>query len=116
MVAPQPDEAPVDAEETMADAAPAEGNRLVISISQTDDEAHDKAYLHRLLDTLRDFPGQDEVSLRVTNEEKVFHMKLSNVYTNYCPELHQRLVELVGEDGIRIESITLTGSFQNGFK
>jgi len=25
--------------------------------------------------------------------------------TGYCPELHQRLVELVGEDGIRIETL-----------
>jgi hypothetical protein len=59
-----------------------------------------------LLDILRDFPGQDEVSLRVTSEEKVINLKLSDIYTNYCPELHQRLVELVGEDGLRLETTT----------
>jgi len=103
VVTSQPDEAPVDAEEAVANTAPAEGRRLVISISQTSDEARDITSLHRLIDTFRDFPGQDEVSLRVASEEKVINLRLSNIYTNYCPELHQRLVELVGEAGLRLE-------------
>ena len=103
----QPSEAPVGAEETIADTVPAKNHRLVISIRQTSDEAHDIAYLQRLIDTLKDFPGQDEVSLRVISEEKVINLKLSNMHTNYCPELHQRLVELVGEDGIRLEPADL---------
>ena len=41
--------------------------------------------------------------LRVTNEEKVINLKLSNISISYCPELHQRLVELVGEEGLRLE-------------
>ena len=82
--------------------APVESRWLVISISQTSDEESDIAYLHKLIDTLRSYPGQDEVSLCVTNEQRVFSLKLSNIYINYCPELHQRLVELVGEEGIRV--------------
>ena len=91
------------AEETTAYTASAESRRLVISITQTSDEDSDTAYLQKLIATLKDFPGQDEVSLRVTNEERVVNLKLSNIYTNYCPELHQRLVELVGEEGLRLE-------------
>jgi hypothetical protein len=53
---------------------------------------------------LRAFPGDDEVNLCVTNGERVFNLRLSNIYINYCPELHQRLVELVGEGGLRVES------------
>ena len=94
---------PMVAEETIAYTAPVKSRRLVISISQTSDEESDIAYLHKLIDTLRGFPGQDEVSLCVTNEERVFNLKLSNIYTNYCPELHQRLVELVGEEGLKVE-------------
>jgi len=97
-------ETPVGAEEAIANTTPTESRRLVISISQTSDEARDITCLDRLLDILRDFPGQDEVSLRVTSEEKVINLKLSDIYTNYCPELHQRLVELVGEDGLKVES------------
>jgi len=97
-------EAPRVAEKTVAYTAPPESRRLVISIAQTSDGDSDIAYLHKLTDTLRDFPGQDEVNLCVTNGERVVNLKLSNIYTNYCPELHQRLVELVGEDGLRLES------------
>ena len=99
-------EAPLMAEATIAETAPAESRRLVISITQTSDEDSDVTYLRKLISTLRDFPGQDEVSLRITNEEKIINLKLSNIYANYCPELHQRLVELVGEDGLRIEPTT----------
>ena len=103
-VTSEPGGEPVVAEETTAYTAPAKSRRLVISISQTSDEDSDIAYLHKMIDTLRDFPGQDEVSLCVTDEEKVINLKLSNIYTNYCPELHQRLVELVGEEGLKVES------------
>ena len=90
-------------EETLGQAAPAKRRRLVISLSQTSDEGSDVAHLQKLIDILNDFPGQDEVNLCVVNEEKVINLKLPKTYTNYCPRLHQRLVELVGEDKIRIE-------------
>ena len=95
-VTSQPTEAPIV-------AAPAESQRLVISITQTSDEDSDIAYLHKLIDTLKDFPGQDEVKLCLIDEERVVSLKLFNIYTNYCPELRQRLVEMVGEDGLRLE-------------
>ena len=106
VVTPQPGEMPVVAEETAAQATSAESRRLVISITQTSDEDSDIAYLHKLIAILKDFPGQDEVSLRITNEEKVVSLKLFNISIDYCPELHQRLVELVGEDGLRVEPTT----------
>ena len=97
-------EAPVAVEETAASTAPAESRRLVISLIQTSDEEGDRANLHKLIAVLRDFPGPDEVKLSVTNGERVINLRLYNIYTNYCPELHQRLVELVGEDRLRLES------------
>ena len=98
--AAQPGE-PVLAEQTTA-TTPVDSRRLVITISQTSDEESDIAYLHKLIDILRGFPGQDEVSLCVTNGEKIINLRLSNIYTNYCPELHHRLVEMVGEEGLRV--------------
>ncbi|MFB0558982.1 MAG: DNA polymerase III subunit alpha [Dehalococcoidales bacterium] len=103
VVTPEPGEVPVAVEETPAYAEQAKSRRLVISISQTSDEASDIAYLNKLIDIIKDFPGQDRVNLSVISGEKVINLKLSNIYTNYCPELHQRLVELVGEDGLRLE-------------
>ena len=95
---------PALAKETATTAPAAENRRLVISLSQTSDEERDKTNLHRLIATLRDFPGQDEVKLRVINGEKIKNLRFFDIYTNYCPELRQRLIELVGEEGIRLES------------
>ena len=100
---PAPSEEPTIAEEPEAYPEPAKSHRLIISISQTSDEASDTANLHKLVDTLRGFPGQDEVNLCVVNGEKIINLRLSNIYTNYCPELRQRLVELVGEEGLKVE-------------
>jgi len=100
---PQPAELPVVAEETITPAAPVESRRLVISLAQTSDAESDIAYLNKLINILKDFPGQDEVSLQVTNEEEVFNLRLPNLTTDYCPQLHQQLVELVGEDSLRLE-------------
>jgi DNA polymerase-3 subunit alpha len=96
-------ELPKMAEETVASTAPVESHKLVISISQTSDKDTDIIYLHKLLDTLRDFPGQDEVRLRVTNGTKIINLKVSNIRIGYCAELQQRLVELVGEGGFKVE-------------
>jgi len=95
-------------EEVVTYPAPVQRRRLVISISQTSDEASDLTYLRRVIDTLKDFPGQDEVNLRVARGEEVTSLKLSNIRTNYCPELHQRLTELLGEDGLRLEEVDST--------
>ena len=95
----EPGEMPTVIEEEVANS-----RRLIVTITQSGDEATDIDYLHKLMDTLKDFPGQDEVNLRVISEEKIIKLKLSNMYTNYCSELHQRLVELVGEEGIELET------------
>lgn len=95
-VTSQPAEAPIV-------VAPAESHRLVISITQTSDEDGDTAYLNKLIDILKDFPGQDEVNLCLIDDERMVNLKLSSIHINYCSELHQRLAELVGEDGLRLE-------------
>jgi len=95
-------------EEEPITAPPAEtrpkNRQLRISITQTTDEESDIAYLRKLVDTLRGFPGEDEVNLSVANEDRIINLKLSNICVKYCPELHQRLVEMVGEEGLELES------------
>ncbi len=93
----------IPAEGAAASHPPLPGHWLVISLRQTSDEERDVTYLNKLVSTLRDFPGQDKVSMCVINEGKVFNLKLSNIAVGYCPELHQRLVELVGEDGLEVK-------------
>jgi DNA polymerase-3 subunit alpha len=96
-------EAPVEA--VAAGTAHEERRRLVINISQTSDEDGDIARLNRIMAVLKVFPGQDEIQLNITNGGEVTNLRLSNIYTNYCPELHQRLAELVGEDRFRVETL-----------
>jgi len=102
VVAPEPVEVPAATAEPVADIALSRGHRLVISVSQTSDEDNDKAGLYQLFEALKGFPGSDEVSLCLSSEGRVVNLKLPHT-TGYCPELHQRLVELVGEEGVRVE-------------
>ncbi len=78
-------------------------NRLVVTLSATSDPDGDVARLREVLSILRGFPGRDEVSLRITNNGSVTDLKMPDVSTGYCPELRQRLVELVGEKGLSLE-------------
>ncbi len=105
-IAPRLDKTPLAvAKETIkSSAAPAKSYRLIISITQSNDKDSDIIGLRKLIETLRIFPGKDEVTLCVNSGGKLERLKLSN--TGYCPELHQQLVELVGEDGVRVEPFT----------
>jgi DNA polymerase-3 subunit alpha len=94
---------PEVAEETTAYTEPVKSRRLTISMTQTASIEDDVACLNKLVDTLKVFPGDDEVKLCIVNGDKVVNLKLPNIYTNYCPELHQRLVELVGKEGLKME-------------
>jgi len=102
---PSPPEEPAAVKEPETPPPPPpQRHRLVIHLSQTSDAASDTAQLNKLVDILRGFPGEDEVNLCIVNGEKIINLKLANTYTNYCPELHQRLVELVGEEGLKVET------------
>ncbi|MFC2010225.1 DNA polymerase III subunit alpha [Chloroflexota bacterium] len=91
-------------EEAALEPVPIINNRLVISMSQTSDKEGDIAHLRRLNEIIRGFPGTDEVILRVENGTKVDILRLAN--TGYCPELYNKLVEVVGEDRLKLETIS----------
>ncbi len=77
--------------------------RLIISLTQTDNKDNDRASLRRLFDTLRNFPGEDEARLRIVNGAETTNLRVS-CHINYCPELHQQLAQVVGEDGLKLEA------------
>jgi DNA polymerase-3 subunit alpha len=91
------------AERTSAASTPVTRHRLVIGISQTSDRENDIARLHAVIAALREFRGEDEVTLSLTIDGKVTNLKLTNFTTSYCPALQQKLAEVVGEEGIRVE-------------
>ena len=83
---------------------PPQKHRLLISLIQTSDRESDIARLQRMFSIIRSFPGRDEVTLHLKNGENIDSLKLPN--TGYCPELHQQLAELVGEEGLRVEDVS----------
>jgi DNA polymerase-3 subunit alpha len=91
--------------EVAGDIEPAEKRRLIIRLVQTEDQDADIARLRQLITTLQDFPGQDNVNLNIANDDKVTNLKLASISTGYCPELHQRLLDLLGADEFRLEGI-----------
>ncbi|MCK4273286.1 MAG: DNA polymerase III subunit alpha, partial [Dehalococcoidales bacterium] len=101
--APEPVAAEAPVERPVA-TPPAERRRLIINIKQTADKESDISRLNNIMDVLKDFPGRDEVRLNVVNGGEAIPLKLPSIQSSYSPELKQRLVELVGEDGFRVES------------
>jgi len=84
---------------------PVARHRLLINLQQTKDEDGDIARLGKIVAILKTYPGRDEVRLNVVNGGAAIPMKLPSVQTGYCPELKQRLVELVGEKGLKVEEV-----------
>jgi predicted Abi (CAAX) family protease len=82
--------------------ATANNCRLVISISQTDNQENDAVRVRKLNEVIKEFTGTDEVVLRVENGTQVNDVRLNT--TGYCPELYERLVGLVGNEGVRVET------------
>jgi transcriptional regulator of NAD metabolism len=96
----EPVVAPVTAEEP---PDPEVSHRLVINLTQSSNKDSDLERLQRVIDTLKEFPGHDRVSLQVTYESRVTHLRMPDLATSYCAELGERLAELVGEEGVRVE-------------
>jgi DNA polymerase III alpha subunit len=86
-------------------AEPKRRQKLIITIKDSGDNERDANCLRRVVYTMKEFPGQDEVSLRIPSEGKIVKLKIANLSTDYTPELRQRITELVGEDGLKVEPI-----------
>lgn len=82
-------------EESTEEAIPTKRRRLLINIAQTADAEGDIAKLYQVFDALNDFPGADEVWLRVDKGDEIVNLEFPDMTTGYCPELRQRLTSLV---------------------
>ncbi len=98
---------PVSAENhqpvTPVSATNGKKHHIIISIGESEDKDSDIARLHKVVETVKEYSGNDEVSLRLGSNGSVTYAKLTNVNTAYNAELKQRLEELVGEDGVKVD-------------
>jgi DNA polymerase-3 subunit alpha len=82
-----------------------ERRRLIIRIPQTADADGDITRLNKIIAILKTYTGRDEVRLNILNGGEAIPLKLPNIYTDYCPELREQLVELIGEDDLSVETV-----------
>jgi DNA polymerase-3 subunit alpha len=79
--------------------------RIVINLQQTDNVDNDISNLSRLITIFKEIPGHDEVNLRIINGTTITNLKMPAVFVSYSNELQRRIVEIVGENGIRVEAV-----------
>jgi len=77
--------------------------RLTISIKQTEQVEKDVERLRQVIDTLKNYPGQDTVSLVINTGEEMTNMEIPKLTINYCPDLAAELNILLGEGNLRLE-------------
>ncbi|MDD5703285.1 MAG: DNA polymerase III subunit alpha, partial [Dehalococcoidales bacterium] len=87
-------------------AAPAELYRLTITIHETENDESDEAFFSRVMEILKGSRGRDEVYLRVINLNRVTHLKMTNSFVEYSPDLQKRLSELVKAENLIVEKIS----------
>ncbi len=83
--------------------------RLVVCIQQTENEERDIDCLNEVVETLRQYTGETEVRLCVVNHERVFILKMPDIWVYYCPELKNKLAALVGSANVRLENNAPSG-------
>jgi len=101
---PIPVEIPVRNGVATPDAVITEKRRLTINLKQTDNEKEDKAVLRSVQAVMSDFPGEDEVKLRIHNGTKITNLEWNRMKIQYCPELQRKLAEIVGIDALKVET------------
>ena len=63
--------------------------------------------LKRVLGVLRSCPGRDRFALLVFEKGSYFLVEFPNDTTGYSPDLQRRLLELVGEENLQVEFLTI---------
>jgi len=76
---------------------------VMLDVSQSGDAEKDVECLHRIVDTLKCYPGQDRVSLIMLGDGEITNLEMPDITVNYCPELAGELSEIVGEGNLRLE-------------
>ncbi|MDO8491412.1 MAG: DNA polymerase III subunit alpha, partial [Dehalococcoidia bacterium] len=78
-------------------------HRLFIKLAETGNHAADVTRLQGVFSALMRYQGQDKVHLTIPNSHDSVKLEFPDIATGYCPDLHQRLIELVGEAGLGVE-------------
>jgi DNA polymerase-3 subunit alpha len=75
---------------------------VMIDVNQSGDADKDIECLHKIMNILKSYPGQDRVSLVVVSDGEITNLEMPSIAINYCPELARELSEIVGESNFRL--------------
>ena len=76
---------------------------LVVRLQETEDSQADVDLLFRLVSLLKDFPGNDNVSLVIeTLERGPVELDMPDVRVSFCPELERRLGGILSNSSFRV--------------
>ena len=75
--------------------------KIRITVAETDSKESDVELLKSIFDLVKQYPGKDDVRLRVEGSNGGNTVRLPAAA--YTPELHKRLVEIVGEGNVVVE-------------
>ena len=79
---------------------------VMIDVNQSGDAEKDIECLHKIMDILKSYPGQDRVSLAVISDGEVTNLEMPETTINYCPELARELSKIVGESNFRLSPLS----------
>jgi len=81
-------------------------HHVLIDANQSGDAEKDIQCLHKIMDILKSYPGQDRVSLAVISGGEVTNLEMPETTINYCPELARELSKIVGESNFRLSPLS----------
>ena len=78
--------------------------RVILHMDQTEDEEADLERLDHLINVLKKYPGDDKVGMVVNNGSRIYWMELPDTEIKYTSQLHKKLVEILGSNGVTVVS------------
>lgn len=80
---------------------------LSVILRDSNDKSRDVRRLKRIHGLLHSYPGQDKFSLLVFESGRRFLLDFPNDTTGICSELIRKIIELVGEGNVNVETIKI---------
>jgi hypothetical protein len=74
---------------------------VVVRVTETGEELADRYRLEDLVKTLLEFRGHESVTLEVETDGQIVRLEMPFVTVHSCPELTERLSEVLGAGGVR---------------
>ena len=84
---------------------PSRPRHLHITIPRTGEQEQDIERLGQVHSLLRSYEGDDHFSLYLVSDEKRVQLEFPNATTSYCPALEEALIEMLGQEAIRVEAV-----------